>query len=386
MDRVAKRKAAGDEGGASGDGVGGVVQHRLHTAAKRGVVSVAARLLDGGADINAEDSDHETPLHVACWNGKIKMSYFLLRRGGDVNAKDIDGATPLHGTRDAGVAKALIEAGACTEIEDDEGRTPLECATNVEVARALLDGGANLEHWRVEKDELGEYVYGTPLCNSVKNEDISLLLIERGANVSVSYAEDGGEVSAVWRHVQTGNVRVVREMLHKNAAVDLGDLQEATRQPTDEILRLMIEKVGVSVADKNGCTILHNVADYDYAKLLIEYGANVHARDKFGNTPLHENMFHEVASLLIKNGADIEAVNHKGETPLHRVCEAVSDRERYTERCNIWETLFVLTKAGTSMDAKRDDGKKPEDLLQIDSGILMSFIKYSNVYVVKNKA
>eukprot|EP00752_Nemacystus_decipiens_P016723 g14961.t1 len=384
MGRAAKRKTP-DEENVSGAGAYGAEEYRLHKAAETGVIRVATRLLNGGADVNAKDADDRTPLHLACDAG---VAGVLIDAGANVTAKDDDGCTPLHSARNAGVAEALIKAGACTEIEDHEGRTPLECATDVEVVRALLDGGANLEHWRIERDELGDYVYGTPLCNSVESEDISLLLIERGAKVNVSYSEqDGGEVSAVWRHVQAGNVRVVREMLRKNVVVDFGDFMEATEQPTDEILRLMIGKVGVSVTNKENGTPLHSVTDYDHAKLLIQFGANVHARDKFGNTPLHTNFVnHEIASLFIEKGADVMAVNHEGETPLHSVCSAVSDRERYTKRRYIWETMFVLAKAGASMEAKRKDGKRAEDLLQIDSGILMSFIKHSDVRVVNNKA
>lgn len=176
--------------------------------------------------------------------------------------------------------------------------------------------------------------------------------------------------------MQAGNVRVVREMLRKKVVVDWGDLLEASRKRTDEILRLMIDSVGASVADKGGCTLLYEVDSFA-AKLLIESGTDVHARDKYGNTPLHGNTSYKVASLLIEKGADTEAVNHKGETPLHSACEAVSvPGDNSVEE---WEKLVVLVKAGASTGAERKDGKKPTDLLKIDPGHLLRFVRHSDV-------
>ena len=156
--------------------------------------------------------------------------------------------------------------------------------------------------------------------------------------------------------MRAGNVHVVREMLRKNVVVDSGDLVQAASRQADDMLRLLIGKVGVPVTDKAGSTVLH-------AKLLVGFGANVHARDKLGNTPLHTNVSAEVASSLIEKGADIEAVNHEGETPLHCICEAVSQPEIYIGQW--WEKLVLLVKAGAAAGAKRKDGKTPAELLKI---------------------
>lgn len=335
---------------------------------------VARALVDADAEVDVradegyDGEDREsTPLHLARDAGVVRV---LIGAGADVEAEDGLERTPLHRARNAGVVDALIDAEADTEAEDFDGKTPLECANNVEVARALLDGEADIDHRRVERDFFfgTPFEHGTPLVNSTDNEDISLLLIERGANVNASYVhERGGEVSAVFRHVKANNFRVVREMLRKEAVVDSGDLVTATEKSSDEMLRLLIGSVGVSVTNKSGATVLHNAENH--VKLLLDLGADVHARDNDGDTPLHSTISDKATVLLIEKGADIEAVNHKGETPLHVLCESVSHPQPY-RRCDKKDKLKVLVRAGASTQAKRKDGKTPLDLLQIDHDLL----------------
>ncbi|RDL36294.1 uncharacterized protein BP5553_05646 [Venustampulla echinocandica] len=55
--------------------------------------------------------------------------------------------------------------------------------------------------------------------------------------------------------------------------------------------------------------------------LLLDRGADVHAKSQLGNTPLHIAVDHhhpEVVHLLLRSGAETDAANHYGQTPLHR--------------------------------------------------------------------
>lgn len=71
---------------------------------------------------------------------------------------------------------------------------------------------------------------------------------------------------------------------------------------------------------RRGCTLLHITnTPVKEVKLLLEYGADVHAVNQDGDTPLHEQCRygnHAVAKLLLEYEADISAKNNKGKTPL----------------------------------------------------------------------
>lgn len=78
-------------------------QTPLHIAAyiahKDANVAVAAveRAIVDGAPLEAQTADtHETALHLACNYSRVTVAAHMLDRGADSNAQDKDGNTPLH--------------------------------------------------------------------------------------------------------------------------------------------------------------------------------------------------------------------------------------------------------------------------------------------------
>jgi ankyrin repeat protein len=53
-------------------------------------------LVDGGADVNARDKDHETPLHTAYRNNRLDIAERLLKKDADDGAKNNKGETPIQ--------------------------------------------------------------------------------------------------------------------------------------------------------------------------------------------------------------------------------------------------------------------------------------------------
>ena len=150
----------------------------LHLAAANGDIAEVKRLIDGGADVNAEYETYRlhtfdqkttaeggqideidggatgfirffvTPLHGAARFGHTETALALIKAGADINIKDKTGWTPLHAAASQGqteTALALIKAGADINAKEENGGMSLHFALGLghtETALALIKAGA----------------------------------------------------------------------------------------------------------------------------------------------------------------------------------------------------------------------------------------------------
>ena len=89
------------------------------------------KLLERGADVNAQDNDGDAPLHGAAQSGNVEILDLLLDKGADPNLKNKQGGTPLmwaavFGHEDA--ARRLIQRGADPSLKDNDGMTARDWA------------------------------------------------------------------------------------------------------------------------------------------------------------------------------------------------------------------------------------------------------------------
>lgn len=119
---------------------------KLHSAVKSGNRAEVERLLDEGADVEAQPFDMYSapPLHFAALAGDLELVRLLLDRGASVDSKELrHGSTALHVAASRGhieIVQHLLQRGAEVNVKNTErGHTPLhEAARGGESALSHL--------------------------------------------------------------------------------------------------------------------------------------------------------------------------------------------------------------------------------------------------------
>lgn len=136
-------------------------------------------------------------------------------------------------------------------------------------------------------------------------------------------------------------------------------LHFAAFEGSPETIRLLLDN-GASVSARDalvGDTVLHIAAAHNRAPqvtaLLLQRGADIHARGKYGDTPLHDAArlgAPAVVELLLQQGAEINARDTRQETPLHEAAWS-----------NTPEAVALLLRHGADARALDRHGMTPLD-------------------------
>lgn len=89
-------------------------------------------LIEAGADVEAGNSEGETPLHIMTRRKRLDCLVSMLSHGADVNALGMQNETPLHmavQVGDVGIVKALIVFGGDLNAVNSKNQTPRHVAT-----------------------------------------------------------------------------------------------------------------------------------------------------------------------------------------------------------------------------------------------------------------
>ncbi len=112
----------------------------LMVAAIDGEPTIAAELLELGADINAENADGNQPLWFAAVCDSPAMLDLFIEAGADIDHINFNGYTCLMYAASTGklaMVEKLLQAGAATDITSPEGLGALECAATLPVLKRL---------------------------------------------------------------------------------------------------------------------------------------------------------------------------------------------------------------------------------------------------------
>jgi len=233
--------------------------YNLLVAAHKGYNSEVLRLLNKGADVDADTNEGVTPLMYAADNGDMQTTRILVLNGADINRKPHNGVTALLSSifiNHLDIAEFLIRNGANINDTDAQGISPLMYAV----------------------------IYNYPVLYD--------MLIYYGADIHQTDNEGNNPLILA---VFMNNPEIVEIFLDQNANVNSEDKNGFTP---------------LMLAAQNGDTAIMN--------LLINKQADLNAKNKYGNTALSlavKNGHIEAVNLLIRNETGQHSV-YKGKDNL----------------------------------------------------------------------
>ena len=216
--------------------------------------------------------------------------------------------------------RKLIEMGADVNAQDSFGRTPLfyaaECVegktAQTYITQILLDAGADINI----EDKLGT----TPISQAVKARNFNLVYMycQKNAAVRSNKAAYTLLKSAV-ESGDTGFLKYICSKINPKIKSEDNKTLLFSCPLSPDCASLLI-KAGVDPNELNaaGKNCLFGQGYYDTLEVLLKAGANPNVHDENGKTPLMEAPSAQIL-LLIKYGADVNACDKKGYSVLHHV-------------------------------------------------------------------
>lgn len=227
--------------------------YSLWTAAEYGdEACVRAHIDKRGMRVDATDQGY-TALHLAAQRNYVSIVQYLLKCGAQVDGGADSKCTPLHRAAYAGSlasCELLVSAGARLDAVDTsfgDLRTPLhKAALHVDITLLLLDAGANIE----ARDAQGH----TPLHGAahVGNPSVIQLLLERGADKA---AKDGQGRTPAHIAAMAGHEHVLQSL-----GVEPPRRDDAGKEPTDllapapSVQKLLPSAPPAPATPNDGCT------------------------------------------------------------------------------------------------------------------------------------
>lgn len=237
----------------------------LFSAADKGCLDLAKRLLEEGASVEARDGLGAMPLARAAAAGEAELAILFLEHSAPIDARNLEGSTALYQAAENGrlpMVKLLVERGANVSVPGRNGITPLSAAAfmgSVPIVELLMEKGADPK--TIDNTNKAAIVYaagrGFPAVVRV--------FLDHGVDVNARYGHD--LTALMW---------------------ESGHSEEAGVNDVTEEMTLFLDRgAHIDDQDDRGRTALMIAAELNHAAavdLLLARGADKTIKDKQGKT------------------------------------------------------------------------------------------------------
>ena len=289
---------------------------RLVEAAKNRDVTAVRALLKQKLSVNSRYPDGATALHWAAHWGDLDMADLLIRAGADVNATTDLGVMPLAlacQTGDAAMVQKLLTAGANPNVALRAGETPLMLAArsgNATAVKALLARGAN-----ANAKETTQGQTALMWAAAEKHTDVVRVLLEVGADIN---ARSNGPYTPLLFSARVNDVETARVLLAAGAKVNDADgdgnspLVVAALMGNTAMARFLLDNGADVNAAGGGFTALHWAVGFWDHGFSGPFGVKADNSEWSAVSGLRGDAKFEFAKLLLDHGADVNAKLTRG--------------------------------------------------------------------------
>ncbi|WP_203454918.1 ankyrin repeat domain-containing protein [Legionella sp. MW5194] len=319
---------------------------------------VIRRLIEQGADVNAQGVKGWTAAHVAARKDDRLLILFLKEKNANFNLKSSTRQrSPLFYAQNRVMIELLVDGGADPSQEDASPQrvTPLREHEKIISANDLLIreidkiNGANLDLIKklivagADVNAQGNFTGWTAAHLAADKNDNALLelLIEKKADFNLKSSKRG---RSPLFYAQT------REMVLQLVTNDANLLQEDANSTTTPLKELLEKRIVTAEELLKNELDKETRADSRVIKALIEAGADANTQGKSGRSAVHyaaERGDNDLLDLLVKKKADLNlrALPKGGRSPLFYVRDA--------------ETALFLIQQGANLLQKDSAGITP---------------------------
>lgn len=328
-----------------------------------------------GNDVHKKTHHSRTYLQWAAARGNLELVNYLIEKGADVNYKDSYGDAVIAYTASAGnkntaIYDALIAKGVDPKAKFEDGANLIMYGISSDTDLKLTDYFISKGLVLADTDKHGRTA--ADFAAKLGNLDIIDQLIARGVkptDQALFFATQGSR--AKQNGLEVYQTLVDKYNLNPKALNPNGEtiLHVLVRRPNTEIVNYFLgQGVDVSIADKNGNTVLMNAAsgrDAALVESLLAKANNVNSANIDKETALTKAIASgtaEVAALLIKSGADATVLDKDGNNLAYywftsfRPAGRPGPQNQGSAVDDFTEKLAILKNAGVDVTAAQTDG------------------------------